>query len=269
MAKALPKRLTSLPPLSSKLAEDERAKHTRKTRESEWSTDPENPKNQCVPPRAPVSETSWDNAPHNPTNTAAVLDAIEQDKASTSDPELIKRIWATGRLLWSKNKEIAKLTEELETAVTEARRLQETVLPDLMSQAQTKELTSDTGVKLEKKDKVYASISKANETAAQQWLEKQGFGALIKFAFSIPIEKGDTKTAKLIRKLMKANKLAYDEKASVHPQTLLAFVRESIEKARQLPESIAYHVQPIVEIKLPKTKKTTDKFKSDSNDIDL
>lgn len=258
MAKALPKRLTPLPPLSSKLAEDERAKHTRKTREQEWQQpelpwdkDPENPKNQL----------------HSPNSVLAAID--RDNKETTADPELIKRIWATGRVLWKKLKDIEKLQEDLQTACEEARRLQESVLPEMLSEAQTKELTSETGVKLEKKDKVYANISKANEGAAYQWFEKQGFGSLIKYAFAIPLDKGDTKTAKLVRKLMKANKLAYDEKQNVHPQTLLAFVRESIEKARELPEAISYHIQPIVEIKLPKTKKTTDKFKSDTNDIEL
>ncbi len=235
-----------LAPLSSKLAEDERAKHTRKTAQDEWNVD-------TTP---------------SPNEVLAAIEA-QKENIDQADPELVKRIWETARELYRKLKEIAKLTAELEDATAEVRRLQETVLPDMLSQAQTKELTSETGVKLEKKDKVYASISKENEGPANAWLEKQGFGALIRSSFEIPLDKGDTKTRKLLRALLKKAKVAFAEKSSVHHQTLLAFVRESIEKARQLPESIKYHVQPIVEIKLPKTKKTTDKFVSDSNDINL
>jgi hypothetical protein len=253
---------TALAPLTSNHAQAEREKASKpstgrsKSGDDEWALTP--------PMKQALQESAL------PKSDDVLAEIAKQEGIDQAPPELTARIWETARELYRRQTEVARLTARIKMETEEITRLSENVLPEMMSEAQTKEMTSTTGVKLVKADKVYGNISKENEPAAHAWLEANKFGSIIKFGFSIPVEKGDVKLAKMVRALLKKAKLAFEEKSSVHYQTLQAFIRESVEQARKLPSSITYVTKPVVEIKLPKAKKTkasvTD---STSNDIDL
>jgi hypothetical protein len=251
----------ALAPLSNKHAQAERdkvAKATARTRsaDEEWSMTPQ------------MKQALKDS--ELPKSDAVLAEIAKEEGIDQAAPELTERIWQTARELYRRQQEVVRLTERIQKETEEITRLSESVLPVMMDEAQTKEMTSTTGVKLIKENKVYGNISKDNESAAFAWLESNKFGSIIKFGFMIPVEKGDVKLAKMVRSLLKKAKLAFEEKSSVHYQTLQAFIRESVEQARKLPPSITYVTKPVVEIKLPKVKKTkasvTDQT---SNDIDL
>lgn len=148
----------------------------------------------------------------------------------------------------------AQLTADLATVTTEARRIAEQVLPALMDEAGLASLRLDDGATLTREDAVYASIAQADAADAAAWLVQNGYGAIVKAAFQIPVGKGDTKLQVRIRTLLGRAKVDYEETSSVHPQTLRAFARESVAEGRNLPASIKVHIQPTVKLAVPKVR---------------
>lgn len=154
---------------------------------------------------------------------------------------------------------IADLSHMVELEQKELRRLREEVLPVMFAAAEVTSLTVTPPQDPEHRsytctvaDAVYASISKTNVVPATDWLQKAGYGALVKHAYSIPIDKGDTAAVKAVRAALAKARIDYEEKLSVHPQTLVAFVRESLAAGRELPKTITYHVQPTATLKVRK-----------------
>lgn len=172
-------------------------------------------------------------------------DASEQDVA----PDALARITdATGKLL-ELDAYIAGLERELKKHEEERRRLAESVLPSLMDEADVASLTLADGVSVLRSEQVFASIAKANAEAATSWLIAHGHGALVKDAFTIPLDKGDTKLAAKVTALLTKAGIGFERRSSVHPQTLVAFVKESLAQGRSLPKAITHHVQPCIVIK--------------------
>lgn len=126
-------------------------------------------------------------------------------------------------------------------------------LPSLMDAAgKLRALTLEDGSKLERKEEVFASISQENAEAAASWLVKHGYGAIVKTTIAVQLEKGDAKARKAAEAALRKARIPYECRSGVHPQTLKAFVRESIERGRALPEIIKVHVQPNIKLTAPK-----------------
>ena len=208
----------ALAPLMSRHAQAEREKVSVPSRRSksgddEWTL------------TLPMKQALQDSA--LPKSDAVLAEIAKQEGIDQAPPELTASIWKTARELYRRQQEVLRLTERMKMEMEEITRLSENVLPEMMAEAQTKEMTSTTGVKLVKENKVYGNISEENKLAAHTWLETHKFGSIIKFAFSIPIEKGDTKLAKLVRAMLKKAKLAFRKS---HPYTI-RHCRRSFERA--------------------------------------
>ncbi len=158
------------------------------------------------------------------------LDAIVQDAAQV----LVR----TAR--------IEQLKKELEDEQEALRLLKEQTLPTLMDEAQIKSIGIDEDYTLERQDHVFANITVANAPKACAWLQKNGYGAIVKAEFKITVAKGDEKTQQRIRNGLTKAKIAFEERQGVHAQTLNAFVRESLASGRKLPSKlIGVHCQPV------------------------
>lgn len=194
-----------------------------------------------------------------PASSAAVDEMIAEDAARpvAASPDTLASITAHALLMKEKAQRVQKLEEEVDRVKAEVRELRETVLPALMQEAQVTSigLEDGEGTWIERSDAVFASISKANAAAACAWLDEHGYGAIVKSGITIPIARGDRKMReRIVRSLRKAG-VEFEETSGVHPQTLLAFVRESVEAGRELPKSITYHIQPVVDLKKPKARR--------------
>lgn len=180
---------------------------------------------------------------------------VEDAAAQQASPDVLAQITTAAAELQVLEARAKQLEEQTEETKREARRLAEQVLPSLMDEAGVPFLGLEDGSKLERTDAVFASIAKDNAREATQWLEDHGYGALVKNGFTITVDKGDVKLAAKVRKALQKAKLPFEEQCSVHPQTLVAFVKESLLQSRKLPKTITYHVQPKVVIKQPKKSK--------------
>jgi len=138
----------------------------------------------------------------------------------------------------SHEKRISDLNLLLETEQTLLRTLMEVTLPDAMLELGIESfvLSDGTAIKI---NKFYAaSIPADKRVEAFAWLRNGGFESLIKREIKCKFGKGEDKMAsKVLAELQKLKVLAED-KESVHPQTLKAFVQEQIEGGKTLPTEL-------------------------------
>lgn len=194
------------------------------------------------------------NTPKGVADTSAI-DALVAGDEVQAGPDQLAQIMAAAEELRQVTRAAIAAEAEYDRLKDEMRRIAETVLPSLMDSAGVLKLSLDDGTELIRGDEVYASISEANAVAAGDWMVANGFGALVKTIIALPFEKGDVKGIEKAKKILQKYSLIFALKTSIHAQTLKAFVKESIEEGRKLPESITYHQQPTAKLKAPKAAK--------------
>lgn len=200
-----------------------------------------------------------------PTATAEADALLAEDAAKReATPDMLARIVEATSSMQRLEQENEQLAQRMATNAAEHRRLSEQVLPALMDEAGLPELFVDEDTKAVKGEGVFASISAANTNKAVKWLVDKGYADIVKMEFKIPVDKGDVVFAERVRKFLSKAKLVFAERSAIHPQTLNAFVRESLEKGRKLPAAITYHVQPAVVLKKVKPKKSAQRAVSKS-----
>ena len=171
--------------------------------------------------------------------------------------------------------EIETTTQQLATLKEEARRLECDVLPDLMAEAGVQEFKMQDGSALALKPYLSASIPSATAMArakspeeleelkyrrdiAYDWLRTNGAGDLIKNEVTAVFGKGQDKLATSILNLLRTQldgvaPVTHDE--TVHPQTLLAYLRNRLKAGQPLPtEQLGIKTGMVVEFKAVKEK---------------
>ena len=131
---------------------------------------------------------------------------------------------------------------ELENKLKEERnlykKLSEIELPELMETLGLSEFSLTDGSKVTIKESVQASITKANEQAAFQWLRDNGFGDLIKNEIKTSFGKGQEELAEAAANKLQEIGVEVNQKKSVHPSTLKAFVKEELHNGRDVPSDL-------------------------------
>lgn len=199
-------------------------------------------------------------AKKNCTKATMTLDermARDADAPTALSSELLHRITAAASALKGAQWEVERAEEVLKQAKERMRELRERVLPALLDEAQVQSLglQDEEGTVVERGEDVYASIAKDKAAAACAWLDANGYGALIKSEIVVEAPRGDRATALAAIAALRKAHIEYAERSTVHPQTLKAFVRESLEEGRKLSPDITYHTVPVVELKVKRARK--------------
>lgn len=144
--------------------------------------------------------------------------------------------------------EVADLEAQLTAAREKVRDLAERKVPELMDQIGIEEFKTSSGLKIKVAETIRASISQANGPRAFAWLREHGNAAMIKRIVSVAFGKGeDEKAEALVKEL--GEKFECEDKTSVHPSTLSAFVREKLAKGDELPlDLLGVHRQRVSKI---------------------
>jgi hypothetical protein len=175
---------------------------------------------------------------------------------ATLSQEKLGEIQVLARLLVDYDAEIEAKEEALKALKENARRVREESLPTAMAEVGLTSIKLSNGEKVDIKKDVYASISNDAKPRAYQWLEENGFGALIKTEVSIAFGREEREAAQQLQQELSERGLNANAEASVHPQTLKAFLREQIENARpNLPLEL-FGARPVnvAKVTLPKAK---------------
>lgn len=154
---------------------------------------------------------------------------------------------------------VANLEEQLVEAKEVLRNISESRLPTLLEESGLvlSTITTPAGHVIKVDEVIRGSIPKANQEPAFKWLEDNDNGNLIKRNFSIDFGKGDEKWADKFQRdcAQRKKPLNIKRKKTVHPQSLLAFVRQQLADGVDFPlKTFGVYRQRMAKVKL-KTEK--------------
>jgi len=168
------------------------------------------------------------------------------------DAGALEAVAAMGRRLHMQQCIVADLEDELKRAKKELAQIEEQDLPELLDEVGLSEFTLADGTRYGVKESVHASISKANEDAAMQWLHDSGNAGLIKSMVTVSFSKGQEAQAQAIYDLIAQQEFvgSMGKSRKVEPSTLRAFVKRQLEAGADIPlETFGVFKRRKVEIK--------------------
>lgn len=134
----------------------------------------------------------------------------------------------------------AQCERELEKATEAVRDIAEKRIPAATDGLEGKFNLSD-GRTLEVKETIRASIAGEKRVPAIQWMDEHDYGHIVKRQLVIELGKGDDEKAKSILKKLQewgdenCDTVVVKQAYSVHPQTLVAWVKEMLGEGVDLP----------------------------------
>jgi hypothetical protein len=132
---------------------------------------------------------------------------------------------------------IAQDEKKLDAKREELRILAEKTLPELMDGLGMEEFSTRSGLRIKVAEAIRASIPKARQKEAVDWLDDHGYENLVKREFNILFGKEEEAWANRFAADLAKRKhqLNVKQDASVHNRTLVAFVKEQLEEGKELP----------------------------------
>jgi hypothetical protein len=134
--------------------------------------------------------------------------------------------------------EIEKLEQTLVQKKSELKVVQEKQLPDAMDDAGILYYGTDDGLEIEVEDKIMGGLKVENRPAGHSWLEEQGYGRIIKSKVVADFTREELETAYKLVEELRSKGLVVNLERNVHPQTLLAFIKEQLAEGRDIPLEI-------------------------------
>ena len=163
---------------------------------------------------------------------------LEQLTTINIDTEQTKDIAKLCNELISQNRKVEEAELALKEAKAEQLRLSEDVIPAKMSEAGISALKLEDGSSVEVAPYYSAKIPEDKKSDAFKWLRDNNFGDLVKNNLTVSFGKGEDSDAQKIKSELESKGLIVDQKEDVHWQTLRGFVREQIEKNKNIPSDL-------------------------------
>lgn len=135
-------------------------------------------------------------------------------------------------------KEIADLAESLKEKEENYRKLTEQTIPEAMAEAGMKKFVMEDGSMIDVKPFYGASIPKARQAEAFQWLRDHGFDDIIKNTVSVRFGRKEDELCSRLLQLLGEQGFAAEQTEKVEPQTLKAWVKERIEKGQPVDSDL-------------------------------
>lgn len=162
------------------------------------------------------------------------LEDIANELNSVKDTDLQKVANFVRQQLALENR-VAELEEELKRTKRDLDTVSGEVLPAALQEFGLTELTMSDGSKVSVQSVISASISKERQSDAHDWLRENGHGDLIKNTVSLTFGRGEDEKARDLVRELAAEGFDPEQKESVHPSTLKAFVKEQVERGSGIP----------------------------------
>ena len=174
--------------------------------------------------------------------------AAKKSKAETN-------LGTVSNLAYYLNQEIERL-EDFEEKVKKQKavidKLQYVELPEAMQELGLNKVVLDDGSSISVATEYFAAISKKNSSIAYDWLRENNFGDIIKSELKMNFVHDDESREHIANYLDEQN-VDYQEKDSVHWQTLRAFVKEQIEAGQPIPmDTFSVHISNKAKLKKEK-----------------
>ena len=124
---------------------------------------------------------------------------------------------------------IGNTEERLKRLKDQRRELSEQTIPDKLTQLGVTDIKLTDGSRISAEPFYSARISKDKLEDAHAWLRDNGHGDIIKNTLTLTFGQGDDAIAKELGELLASKGHLPEQKETVHPSTLRAFVKEQIE----------------------------------------
>jgi hypothetical protein len=135
-------------------------------------------------------------------------------------------------------KEIEDLTTSLKEREESYRALTEKTIPEAMAEAGMRKFVMEDGSMIDVKPFYGASIPKARQAEAFQWLRDNGFDDIIKNTVSVRFGRKEDELCSRLLQLLGEQGFAAEQTEKVEPQTLKAWVKERIEKGQPVDSEL-------------------------------
>jgi hypothetical protein len=133
---------------------------------------------------------------------------------------------------------VAAAEEVLERESLRLKELIERDIPKVMELAGTKMYKTSSGVTVDLKDILTASIPKDKREAAHKWLDEHGHGGLIKRTVFVAFTREQQEEAGKLVKELAEDFTNVGVETKVEPSTLTAFAKEQKEAGSPLPDDV-------------------------------
>lgn len=130
---------------------------------------------------------------------------------------------------------IEEKEEQISKLKQKAKSYEERIIPDMMQEAGVQKLELSDGTKVEVKPFYAAKIPESRNDEAFDWLRNNGHGDMIKNVLTANIDKGQDNQVSVLIDLCEKLDFSYTQKQKVEPMTLKAFVKEQVEKGKEVP----------------------------------
>ncbi len=164
--------------------------------------------------------------------------SFEEDAEQPIPKIQLKRIVDLASQQIAAEDRVAEIEGQLESAKKSLQRIQQEIFPSLMKEVGVTEFKLDSGEKIFIKHGISASVPPDQRERAFQWLRKNRFGSLIKTIVSARFGRGEEAKARALLQRLTKEKLDAEFSETIHSGTLSAFVREQMEKGKNLPSGI-------------------------------
>jgi hypothetical protein len=139
-------------------------------------------------------------------------------------------IAALARRAKTLEKEISEIEETLNERAEQYRKLTEQTIPEAMAETGMKKFVMEDGSMIDIKPYYGASIPRARQAEAYQWLRDHGFDDIIKNTISVRFGRGEDELSVRLLNLLGTQGYPAEQAQKVEPQTLKAWVKERVEK---------------------------------------
>lgn len=158
---------------------------------------------------------------------------VDADALQVSN-EQVSGIAGLARRAKELEKEIAELEESLKERAEQYRKLTEQSIPEAMAETGMKKFVMEDGSSIDIKPFYGASIAKARQAEAYQWLRDNGFDDIIKNTVSVRFGRGEDELCVRLLNLLGTQGFPAEQAQKIEPQTLKAWVKERVEKGDSL-----------------------------------
>ena len=166
------------------------------------------------------------------------MDLEQLSKEITIDTSVSQDIAELCNKLLDVQKEVTTLEDKLKKKKEEELKLSEQDIPNLMQKAGVAALKLTDGSSVEIKPYYGARIPASRTDEAFDWLRENNYGDLIKNNVTLTFGRNEDNVAKTLVDELRQKGHNVKQAEKVEPMTLKAFVREQIEKGKNVPADL-------------------------------
>jgi hypothetical protein len=166
------------------------------------------------------------------------MDLEQMSKEITLDTTAMEDIATACNKLLDIQKEVSALEDKLKKKKEEELKLSEQDIPNLMQKAGAASIKLTDGTAVEIKPYYGARIPASRTEEAFSWLRENNFADLIKNNVTLTFGRNEDNMAKSLVDELRQKGHNVKQAEKVEPMTLKAFVREQIEKGKDVPADL-------------------------------